>query len=753
MKIHYFCWLGLVSILLVPPAHAAECWTNHPLSMPEMPAADSRPLQNPPLFSWPLRYATPGYELQLDGAAGMTTYRSTQNWLSLKATLAAGNYRWKVRALDATGTPTTQWCDERGFQIDAGIDQFVTPDAGELWAKALQTPRPRGLPQGDELRRLKTEFATNRAGDLTQLKGRLQNKLGAGLLIEPARPFDKIDAGAAKTLAMGDLRNTLNGEQETVVGLALLWHVERSQIWLDEGKRRAIALARWDPEGTTGLVSHNQATRTILFILAAAFDAFYDEWSTNEKQVLINSMSKRYAALHATILGNSSLANNPYSSWTSYTLGYLVAVAPLIAGDVPAANSWFASSFNLYTAIFPPWSGDDGGYANGTAYGVWDVPESILLWDTLRWSTGFDFYRKPAVKNFGQFMAYFLPPGAPEGVFGDGAEVRMASSIARYGKAFAARAPTSLMDWYARQLFGEDRAAISMLTAPPQTSTATAFPVNTPDSAYFSSVGWAAMHSSLADRSRLSVYFKSSPYGSFNHSHADQNSFVIHARGRVIAMDSGVYDYYNSPHWRDWYKQTRAHNAITYDGGHGQGLGAAGTGSKALNGRIDRFVSTPEYDLVAGDATVAYQGELTKAKRWVALLRPNTVVVVDQLVAPVPRHWEWNYHTTTKPVQTGSYFTNTEDGVTFCTRVSAPVNLDYQMAEGYSPPPQSAVAQLAHFGSRFSYRSATAEGLFVSVISMDCNTAPPTVSWVGSKAVTKVEGRVVTFSGSDLSIQ
>ena len=41
------------------------------------------------------------------------------------------------------------------------------------------------------------------------------------------------------------------------------------------------------------------------------------------------------------------------------------------------------------------------------------------------------------------------------------------------------------------------------------------------------------MHSSLSDPNRLSIFFKSSPYGSYNHSHADQNSFVIHHRGRL----------------------------------------------------------------------------------------------------------------------------------------------------------------------------------------------------------------------------
>lgn len=56
------------------------------------------------------------------------------------------------------------------------------------------------------------------------------------------------------------------------------------------------------------------------------------------------------------------------------------------------------------------------------------------------------------------------------------------------------------------------------------------------------------MHSALADPQRVSLLFRSSPFGSLNHAHADQNSFVLYAKGEVLAMDSGVYDFYDSPH-------------------------------------------------------------------------------------------------------------------------------------------------------------------------------------------------------------
>lgn len=118
---------------------------------------------------------------------------------------------------------------------------------------------------------------------------------------------------------------------------------------------------------------------------------------------------------------------------------------------------------------------------------------------------------------------------------------------------------------------------------------------------------------------------------SYNHSHADQNSFVIHANGNILAADSGYYDSYGSPHWKDWCTSTRAHNAITFDSGQGQvhfnkNLEKANMNAK---GKITQLSNTPAYDLVSGDAGVAYGDALTKGVCSMVYLRPNTLVVFD----------------------------------------------------------------------------------------------------------------------------
>lgn len=309
------------------------------------------------------------------------------------------------------------------------------------------------------------------------------------------------------------------------------------------------------------------------------------------------------------------------------------------------------------------------------------------------------------------------------------------------------------MDWYSAQLFGEDKSSFTMLTTPVRAGGVRMFPKDAANSALFKSVGWAALHSELADRSRMSVYFKSSPFGSLNHSHADQNSFVIHARGEVIAMDSGIYDYYNSPHWRDWYKQTRAHNAITYDEGKGQLLGDGGVGSKAHNGQIERFASTPAYDIVVGEAASAYGKDVISAKRWLVFMRPNTVVVIDRIRSDQPKSWEWNFHATTGGQEKGGLLQLPFQGTRACVRVASPSSVKYSVSRGYQPPPVTKNEVREHYWHRYSYVSPATEGVFVSIIKVDCDDSVPAVQWNERNASLLIGGRQIRLVGSEISVE
>jgi hypothetical protein len=163
-------------------------------------------------------------------------------------------------------------------------------------------------------------------------------------------------------------------------------------------------------------------------------------------------------------------------------------------------------------------------------------------------------------------------------------------------------------------------------------------PVELPTAKWQKDTDWVAMHSSLYDPERVSLYFKSSNFGSYGHSHADQNSFVIDAYGEQLAIDAGQYDSYLSDHDKDFTRTTLAHNAITYDGKKGQKIL-----DMSASGRITGFASSEAFDATVGDATGAYNTYndpdypgLAKAQRSIIYVKPNAFVVVDNLKAKDP---------------------------------------------------------------------------------------------------------------------
>jgi hypothetical protein len=247
------------------------------------------------------------------------------------------------------------------------------------------------------------------------------------------------------------------------------------------------------------------------------------------------------------------------------------------------------------------------------------------------------------------------------------------------------------------------------------------------------------MHSDLADRGRTSIYFKSSPYGSFNHSHADQNSFVIHAQGRVLAADSGYYDYYESPHWTNWYKQTRAHNAITFDGGQGQAIQRLDA-----SGRVTHFETHEGYDVANGDATAAYGGALTRALRTIVYVRPGSLLVYDLLESRVPRSWEWNLHALSSfQAASDGRVEVAVDGVRLCARPLDGAAMDFSQREGFDTPPSGDYPRQWHGVWRVREKSSSAHFLFL--LSVGCEQPETAVTQSGATVSVTLPGVRVSF--------
>jgi hypothetical protein len=567
---------------------------------------------------------------------------------------------------------------------------------------------------------------------------------------EPAFGMNQLQ-GKERDVQMMAIQKLVFDEEDKVLPAALAWLATGNRQALDDAKRRALNLASWNTQGATGFRAHDQAGLSITWTLAIAYDWLNPELGEAERARLVVAISDRLGDIMGKGLygldDGRKMDANPYDSHGAVALARVSAICSVMAGAAPQFDACFQNTVPRYLKWPMPWGRDDGGYANGTTYGQWDTAYThLIVWDLLRESLGVDLTKTPWAQGYGKFITYFLPPETPTGQFGDGAEKNWREVWATQAKAYAAQVPSALTDWYARQQFGEDGVSLQLLLAPYRdwSKTPPQIPAGTPDAIHMPSIGWVAMHSSLADRGRSSVYFKSSPYGSFNHSHADQNSFVINAKGQPLAIDSGYYDYYNSPHWKGWYKQTRAHNAMTFDGGRGQMHD-----TMAAKGEITQFETTPAYDVVTGDATQAYGGVLTRAARSMVYVRPGVLLVFDSLASDTPRAWEWNIHALKTMAVTGKRSIEIEkDGERLCVEVLRGPDMEFSQTDQFDFEPGGDYPKQWHGVFKSTANSKTFQML--TMLSVNCERQPVEVTDYPGGLGVALAGHRFVFSDSNV---
>jgi hypothetical protein len=673
--------LFLAALCLLPLAARADGdWlvVDDPLAAAIRPADGAAVEQTPPDFSWPDVSRTAKYTVEILYPGGKRrTLPAPQNYINWDEVLPPGRYQWIVTASDARGERTSR---PREFTVRADAKPFLAPDMKTLAAKLKARPHPRGLPDAATL----ALMAKQRPEGLRRLRGDVEVRMRKNA---PPEPPDSNSPSRDNYRVLDEVKRTLNA----LSAYALL----KDDDYYEDARRRLLNLASWDPDGPTSYNRRglNMSARTMTFALVLGFDWLYPRLAHEEKLLLLKGIKARLAHMHADVIGERSrVAAKPRDSHGQLTATMLGMMSALMLGELPEAEGWMQQALPLALNITQPWGGEDGGFSNGTAYALWDTGDLQPHWYVMRWATGIDFAQKAWVRNHAKFLAYFNPPGTPARLFGDGFDVGMLEEMtARFGKGYTHFAPTPLGRWYASRLSGESALRFEYLMSPPADFEGPQpFPKGTPSSLYLPTTGWVAMHSDLADEDRVSVYFKSSPppHGAFNHQHADQNAFVINAGGKRLAIESGYYDGWKSPHWWNWLKHTRAKNAVTYDGGKGQ-IFFEQTGYKKMGyGRVTRFESAPGYDIVTGDATHAYDGELSRALRTLVYLRPNLLLVHDRLASDTPRRWEWNIHALNRMREAGERRIEiTNDGQRLCVEMLASAAITFQQTDQWIAEP------------------------------------------------------------------
>jgi hypothetical protein len=680
--------VGFLATLLLcgGAAHADWAESGDPLVVKPKPANGDKQPQNPPGFTWARHPAGPAqYEIEILAAGSSTPTRVVvdRNWYLPANAFPMGNYSWRVRPLNSS-----QWSALRTFAISATSTRFEVADNATLRNRITQRARPRSLPnsfvpmnQWDAARMAKFEpFTSRMSNEIRAQAAALPNLSDASWKVSIASPLTASMVGQQT-----DVRERINEASRQLQAAATMYRLKGEAWLLAEALKRGDQLAALNPNGPTSYVNQDQATRQISLALIKAVDVLAGSLDAPRKARWLAAVTTRTNEIYANLAGDKGrLDQFPFDSHGNTSLIFLVLISTLSLGDIPDAQKWFDFSFRAYANNPSPWSGPEGGYANGTAYAEYTAGYLVALWDPLVQATGVNFYAKPWALGFLDFATQFTPPGTRTHLFGDGSDTR---PDPRVFHAFASRMATPRAAWYVRQLGGSED-TLTLLEAPYPMPVASAPYESAPASAaYYPSIGWTAMHSDINSPGRTSFYFKSSPYGSFSHSHGDQNAFMLSVAGQPLLIKAGWYDWFASPYWTSWYSQTKSQNAVTFDGGQGQ-VTAGYREQLQRNGKITSFSSQTGWDYAEGDATPAYAGQLSSAKRQVWYLRnQNAILVRDKLSARAAHSYEFNLHAPAPIVASSATEVSiAAGGQSVCVR-SLGAGSAYESRSGFAPKP------------------------------------------------------------------
>lgn len=428
--------------------------------------------------------------------------------------------------------------------------------------------------------------------------------------------------------------------------LSLAWQISGDERYLD-GARKLIALVaplRLDAhlsdnersEHDTVVYAYEQGLKAV----ALAYDRLYHELNEQERAAML-----AHIEFHADAAGNwlkkVDLHNRYQQSHPQQCMHALLVTVLAAAKDSPQIDKWVEYIVPQYMNRIA-WTSEDGGYFEGQTYGhkfAW-ILEGLAA---IRSATGVDLFKKPEIRNSGEYWLYAMNMNYWFHHWGDVYSLIWPHANGRdaFITAFlAAMNNDPYVKWYSQSvLTNPEVSPFDYLSAGPLKARP---PVDIPQARLFPLTGVVTAYNGLYDHSSERIFFRSSRWGSHSHSHADQNAFVIHSGGEILAPDTGYYTYSGDIYHQQWSKTTFAHNSMLVNG-QPQPLGIAS------KGEIDSFFQGSRLTYFVGDASEAYAKPLKDFRRAILYVRPATYIVYDELAAAEASTYSWLLNVFQKP--------------------------------------------------------------------------------------------------------
>jgi hypothetical protein len=449
--------------------------------------------------------------------------------------------------------------------------------------------------------------------------------------------------GVGNTMPLLAMAHLLTGERR---------YLESAQAW-------ALASCGYKTWGLGRIDGMDLAAGHQLFGLGIVYDWCYSDLDDDARRTIRETIARRGSAMFESAATGKTWWGRSYMQNHLWVDACGLSVAGMAVFDeVEDADLWIGFALDKFRRSVDA-LGPDGASHEGVGYWEYGVEYLLKFMHLARELLGVDLYQHDWWRRTARYPLYLsLPRNAwtrsncivdiadcPRGHW-YGPDYLLRGLAREYRDPHA--------QWLAREIDSVDVASsgaswLNLVWHDP--SVPAEQPSALPTLHHFDDMGIVSSRSDWSGRESL-VVFKCGPFLGHKavqefsydpgggHVHPDANHFVVFGAGEWLLRDDG----YRS-------KWTGQHNTLLIDGRGQLGEGAQWfRGSQPLavkaRPRILLAESTPDLDHVVGDATEAYPEDLglEQFERRLLCLKPNVLIVADDIRLKEPRQLELRFH-------------------------------------------------------------------------------------------------------------